>query len=326
MKFKEFPSTDEVSINDTITVTDDASQNGLSECSAAWLVKSIDARIGLPLSYIRNTKTAWIPHEFNEDFINDIRDGNFSNIGIGDVIEADGILWRILDINYWCGKEQIQNEPMPNHLIVMPTCTVGSIRLHATSKPSLDYVSENDYNLSGPQVQFSYAKSKAFHYLNTDFKDYINRIFLGHVIPHDEYFPDYNLARYNAPSGSWHKVYASIGDEGMMIRNRNNSMITSVYTMTNGYAQTAYAYKWYTSMGYELTYDEFDGLFTNNIYISSFTDSDFSDTESPMTIVGGLSSDGYSINRTKNVDYILRNIKTSSDRPLDHLFPIFAIG
>lgn len=153
-----------------------------------------------------------------------IQNGTFDDLYVGDYWEIGGVVWRIVDIDYWlhCGDTAFEN----HHLVIMPDRNLYNARMNSSNITDGGYVGSEMYTTNLEQA-----------------KTIITNAFGSAVLSHREYL--INAVTNGKPSGgSWYNSTVELPGEIMMygsnIRSVSGSDGTTVaYTGTISKSQLA---------------------------------------------------------------------------------------
>ena len=147
-----------------------------------------------------------------------IQNGTFDDLWLGDYWIINGIIWRIVDIDYWynCGDAAFER----HHLAIMPDIILYSVQMNETNVTTGGYVGSKMYTTNLNQA-----------------KTLVNSAFGSAVISHREYLT--NAVSNGRPSaGTWYNSSVELPNEVMMYGHphlsptSDGSNIPAIYTIS----------------------------------------------------------------------------------------------
>jgi hypothetical protein len=148
-----------------------------------------------------------------------IQNGTFENLWLGDYWVINGVIWRIVDFDYWynCGDTAFTN----HHLVIMPDNALYNTQMNATNTTEGGYIGS---------LMYTEGLSQA--------KTLITSAFGDAVLTHREYLV--NAVSNGKPSGgAWYDSSVELPNEIMMYGSyvftpaADGQFITNRYTIGN---------------------------------------------------------------------------------------------
>ena len=182
--------------------------NGTRKITFEKLAEAFNKKFGwmslwgdnLPVGQRRNTwRGKNLGSVVTEKQWDEIGNGTFKDLFLGDYWEIDGHKWRIVDFNYWYGFGDSGQNIYTYHLVIMPD---RLLYLHS--------MNDTDTTEGG------YVGSKMYKTGLNEAKNIINNAFgASHVLKHREYLVN-TVTNGKPSSGSWYDSTVELPNEFMI--------------------------------------------------------------------------------------------------------------
>ena len=140
MRIKDYPETDTISPDD-VFVIDGKKGTGCIKAETLGITSAAPA-----ISHRNTYRGKNLGSTFTEEQKDAIKSGTFDDIYVGDYWVAEGINWRIADINYWMGVPKTTNSSQfvtENHLVIVPDTILYESGMNSTNTNSSGYYGSN---------------------------------------------------------------------------------------------------------------------------------------------------------------------------------------
>lgn len=139
-KINEYPNTMSVGKMDAFVFDGDGGTRSIEGQDILWaLIETGELTFSKRVIYRGN----YLGDSVLPEQLKVIRNGSFSGLFLGDFWDINGVVWRIVDFDYWYGigdsettPGQILNRP---HVVIMPDTVLGTAKMNATNDTTGGY-------------------------------------------------------------------------------------------------------------------------------------------------------------------------------------------